>query len=236
MQKHIHKLTLLFLTLCLVIAGAISSPSRASAAKIKLSKKSVTITKGKSVTLKLKGTKKKPKWSTSNKKVATVSKKGKVTGKKAGNAKITAKVGKKKYVCKVKVVKAKSVPEPKPAPQPVVDPNPVPPSNKINGINYRIYDEGVVVYKYEGNAETFVVPSEIENRPVTEVAKSTFDGCNSLVHIEIPDSVISIGESAFAECQNLETVKLSKSLKEQRFLKTRSRIWKMSFRRSRINM
>ena len=43
-------------------------------------------------------------------------------------------------------MKAKSVPEPKPAPQPVVDPNPVPPSNKINGINYRIYDEGVVVY------------------------------------------------------------------------------------------
>ena len=126
MQKHIHKLTLLFLTLCLVIAGAISSPSRASAAKIKLSKKSVTITKGKSVTLKLKGTKKKPKWSTSNKKIATVSKKGKVVGKKAGNAKITAKIGKKKYVCKVKVTKPKPVPRPVPEPTPQPTPIPTP--------------------------------------------------------------------------------------------------------------
>ena len=107
-------------------------------------------------------------------------------------------------------MKAKAQSESNPTPQPVVQPEPEP-EPTINGIHYRIHDNAVTVYQYEGNAETFVVPSEIENRPVTKVAKSTFDGCNSLVHIEIPDSVISIGESAFAECQNLETVKLSKA-------------------------
>ena len=54
-------------------------------------------------TLKLTGVKGKVKWLTSNKKVATVSAKGSVKGVKAGTAKITAKVGKKKYTCKITV-------------------------------------------------------------------------------------------------------------------------------------
>ncbi|MCM1232936.1 MAG: Ig-like domain-containing protein [Ruminococcus flavefaciens] len=55
----------------------------------------------------LKGTTKKPKWSSSKKSVATVTSKGKIKAKKKGNAVITAKLGKKNYKCKVKV-KAKS--------------------------------------------------------------------------------------------------------------------------------
>ncbi len=44
------------------------------------------------------------KWSSSNKKVATVTSKGKVTAKKEGKATIKAKVGKKTFTCKVTVV------------------------------------------------------------------------------------------------------------------------------------
>lgn len=60
---------------------------------------------GKSYTLKLTGTKAKS-WSSSNKSVATVNSKGKVTAKKAGTAIITCK-GKdgKSYKCKVTVTK-----------------------------------------------------------------------------------------------------------------------------------
>ena len=47
--------------------------------------------------------KKKIKWSSSKKSVATVTSKGKVKGKKAGTAKITAKVGKNKLICIVTV-------------------------------------------------------------------------------------------------------------------------------------
>ena len=45
------------------------------------------------------------KWSSKNKKIATVDKKGKVTGKKAGTTYITAKCGKYKLTTKVIVVK-----------------------------------------------------------------------------------------------------------------------------------
>lgn len=71
----------------------------------KISQTKLTLEKGKSQTLSLEGTKQKIKWSTSNKSVATVTSKGKVTGKKIGTAKITATVGNKKYTCTVTVKK-----------------------------------------------------------------------------------------------------------------------------------
>ncbi|MCM1283222.1 MAG: Ig-like domain-containing protein [Muribaculaceae bacterium] len=78
-----------------------------AAQKIKLNYTKRTIYEGDSFTLKLKGTKKKVTWSSSNKKVATVSSKGVVKGKSGGSSKktckITAKAGGKKYVCKVTV-------------------------------------------------------------------------------------------------------------------------------------
>ncbi|MBR1731699.1 MAG: Ig-like domain-containing protein, partial [Ruminococcus sp.] len=80
---------------------------KASAKKIALSKKSATLTVGKKLTLMLNNaTASKVKWSTSNKKVATVTKKGVVKAKKKGKATVTAKYKGKKYTCKITVKKA----------------------------------------------------------------------------------------------------------------------------------
>ena len=76
-------------------------PNSASAATI--NKSSVTITKGYSTTLKVSGASSVT-WSSSNSKVAKVSKTGKVTAKKAGTATITAKTGSQTLQCKVTVV------------------------------------------------------------------------------------------------------------------------------------
>ena len=76
-----------------------------AATTIKLNKTSTTIYVGSSTTLKVTGTTKKVTWSTSKKSVATVSSKGKVTGKKAGTATIKAKVAGKTLSCKVTVKK-----------------------------------------------------------------------------------------------------------------------------------
>ena len=73
------------------------------AAGPKLNMKKATIYVGKTVKLKVKNTKKKIKWSSSKKSVATVSKKGVVKGKKAGTSTIKAKVENKTYKCKVTV-------------------------------------------------------------------------------------------------------------------------------------
>lgn len=97
----------------LVLAGALVITSvfvpgqqTDAKARVKLNKKKLVLTVGKKAKLKVKGTKKKVKWSSSKKKIATVTKKGVVKAKKKGTAKIVAKIGKKKYTCKV-VVKAK---------------------------------------------------------------------------------------------------------------------------------
>lgn len=73
------------------------------AASVKLSKSSLTLYVGKSSTLKVTGTKSKVKWSSSNKNIATVTSKGKVTAKMAGAATISANVGKKTLKCKITV-------------------------------------------------------------------------------------------------------------------------------------
>lgn len=67
-----------------------------------LSQKAVTITVGEGYNLFLKGTTQKVKWSSSSKKIATVSN-GSVVAKKAGKCKITAKISGKSFTCKVTV-------------------------------------------------------------------------------------------------------------------------------------
>ncbi|MBR6228436.1 MAG: Ig-like domain-containing protein [Eubacterium sp.] len=90
--------------LCIfALAIGILAGTPLSEAKMRLNKTEVTLTVGQSVQLELKGAKKKVTWKTSDPSVATVSKKGFVSAKAAGEATITAKSGKKSYSCAVTV-------------------------------------------------------------------------------------------------------------------------------------
>ena len=99
MKKISKRILAVFLVTLLTLAMAMP----ASAAPVRLNKKSASVTVGKTVKLKVSGTRKKVKWSSSNSKIATVNKKGIVKARKAGNVKIVAKIGKKKLTCKVQV-------------------------------------------------------------------------------------------------------------------------------------
>lgn len=110
--------------MALVLPGFSVKPAEAKK-KISLNRKKVTLTVGKSCRLKVKGTKKSVRWKSNARKVATVTKKGKVTAKKAGKARITAKTAGKTLVCKVTVKKKKgnNTGTATPAPSPVVTPS-----------------------------------------------------------------------------------------------------------------
>lgn len=97
MKKVVKKASVLLFALMLVVCMAFP----VSAAGI--NKKKVTVCTGQTIQLKVNGVKKKAKWTSSNKAVAKVTQKGKVSAKKKGTTTVTAKIGKKKYTCKVTV-------------------------------------------------------------------------------------------------------------------------------------
>lgn len=80
----------------------------------KLNKTAVTLKVGQTYQLKLNGTNQKITWKSSNSKIVTVNKAGKLFAKSAGNATITAQINGIRFVCKVKIQK-KAAPA-KPAP------------------------------------------------------------------------------------------------------------------------
>lgn len=98
-MKRIKQALVILLT-AILAATAVPVQSQAAA---RISATNKTLDVGKSFNLKVYGASSKVKWSSSNKKVATVTKKGKVTGKQEGTATIKAKVAKKTLKCKVTV-------------------------------------------------------------------------------------------------------------------------------------
>ncbi|MCI8490892.1 MAG: C40 family peptidase [Lachnospiraceae bacterium] len=76
---------------------------KASLKPVKLSASSLLLVKGKTKKLKISGCSKGIQWSSSNKKIATISQKGVVKGKKVGNTIITAKINGKPIGCAVSV-------------------------------------------------------------------------------------------------------------------------------------
>lgn len=97
MKKNLKKIIMLACMMVMMLAAAM--PVQA-ASKTKTTK--VTLKAGQSKTLRVK-TASKVKWSSSNKAIVTVNKKGKIVARRAGKAKITAKYGKKKAVFVVTV-------------------------------------------------------------------------------------------------------------------------------------
>jgi hypothetical protein len=73
-------------------------------------------------------------------------------------------------------------------------------------LEYKIEGDTVTItgYNKEVSGE-LIIPSVIEGNPVTSIGRSAFS-YQSLTSITIPDSVNSIGESAFSTCTSLTSI------------------------------
>lgn len=102
-MPKLKKLLIIMLTFALSLS---LTPAQTDAArKIKLNKSKLVLYVGNTAQLKLQNNQKKVKWSSSKTSVVTVTQNGKVVAKKQGSSKVTAKAGKKSYVCRVTVKK-----------------------------------------------------------------------------------------------------------------------------------
>ena len=129
------------------------------APKISLTKK--TINAGEKFTLKLNGTTKSVKWTTSNKKVATVSQNGVVKGIAKGTANIIATVGEKKYVCKVTVKEPRIL--------------------SVSTNELTITDKGTITVTYKGSG---TITYYIDNTDIIDCKWSEgFDGDNCKLYV-----------------------------------------------------
>lgn len=102
-MQSITKRLLALISAVILMTTMLIPAFQASAASVKLNKTKIVLVVGQTYNLKVSGTKKTPQWSSSNKKIVSVTKKGVVKGLRKGTATITAKIGKKKYKCKVTV-------------------------------------------------------------------------------------------------------------------------------------
>lgn len=117
MKKLKQFLLILVLSLSLTapatapVLGTVSTVSAATVKKPSLSSQKLSIYAGKSATLKVRNTSGKIKWSSQNKRIATINSKGKITARSTGKTTIYAKTGKYTLRCQI-TVKAKKASRP----------------------------------------------------------------------------------------------------------------------------
>lgn len=96
--------------------------------------------------------------------------------------------------------------------------------NVDTGKEYENKQMDYAITGYKGNPRNLAIPSYIDGLPVTTIGLVStffgmfngwvpaFQGCDSLVHVTIPDTVTKINGYCFADCSNLETIQLPSNL------------------------
>lgn len=64
---------------------------------------------------------------------------------------------------------------------------------------------------YTGEEKNIIIPSSHRGKKVAYISNNVFSG-SDIESVELPDSIVSIGESAFSECKNLKSVSFGKGL------------------------
>ena len=74
-------------------------------------------------------------------------------------------------------------------------------------------DKYITIAGYNGSSTNVIIPSSInvngEDIPVKTIADNAFYNSKTIISVTIPDSVTTIGYSAFGSCYNLTTVTIS---------------------------
>ena len=77
---------------------------------------------------------------------------------------------------------------------------------------YVVLKDGTAeITKYNGNAEILDIPSKLNGYTVTSIGKQAFANCD-FTSITIPDSVTSIGELSFFDCESLTGITIGNSV------------------------
>lgn len=73
-------------------------------------------------------------------------------------------------------------------------------------LTYAALDDEVYIIEYSGHDTELAIPNTIENKPVTAIAKKAFLSNKMIRELYLPDSILEIGDYAFARCDRLKKI------------------------------
>ncbi|NMA47019.1 MAG: leucine-rich repeat protein [Lentisphaerae bacterium] len=79
---------------------------------------------------------------------------------------------------------------------------------------YTVVNDTVIITGYDNGPADVVVPATIEDLPVVAIAAGAFQGLDPVTSVVLPDSVASVGENAFADCLNMQSMTFGRGVTE----------------------
>ena len=80
--------------------------------------------------------------------------------------------------------------------------------------SYEIVDDEVIITGFNAQNRAANIPPEIDGKPVTKIKAEAFKLNNTLEELNMPESILTVGENAFAGCHKLRAVSFSPKLQE----------------------
>lgn len=85
-------------------------------------------------------------------------------------------------------------------------------TNEDYKLKYNTYNDHIEIIGCDSRAENIIIPSEIDNLPVTAISSTAFYNNSRIKSIELPESITVIEEDTFYYCTSLESIKLTDNL------------------------
>ncbi len=80
--------------------------------------------------------------------------------------------------------------------------------SSYGGLKYRVYNDEAAIVKYTSSWEDVIVPETVDGYKVVAILEDTFKECKNIVNVELPNTIVYIGQNAFCNCSNLEKINL----------------------------
>jgi hypothetical protein len=85
---------------------------------------------------------------------------------------------------------------------------------RVSGnFTYTLNDSGeAIITGYNGDDSELTVPKKVDGYPVVEIGAEAFFDCDSLIRVNLSESLHSVGDHAFCFCSNLTSITLPEGL------------------------
>ncbi len=93
--------------------------------------------------------------------------------------------------------------------------DPFSPSEMKKIWNYVVHEDGnLAIKKYKGHDTEIIIPDRIGKKTVAHISTKAFQYNDQIISVRMPDTILSVGLLAFADCKNLKSVVLSAQILE----------------------